>query len=538
VTSSSASPGAFCGRCGQPRAPAHAFCVHCGAAADAEPSHDSDPMLGRVIEGRFRIVSCIGQGGMGAVYEAEHTALGKRVAVKVLRADLRSNAELVQRFRREAMVVSRLTDPHTVTVFDYGVVDGLAFIVMEYLRGQDLARVIADAGRLPVARAFAIAHQVCSSLTEAHEVGLVHRDLKPENLFIARAASGEDHVKVLDFGLAKLVGDVLERDDPAAFTTQHGRLMGTPYFMAPEQVRGMPVDARADLYALGALLYRMLTGEYPHRGRTPVEVMESHLSGVFRPLHEVAASAQIELPDGCEALVHRLLLTDAALRPSSAREVAQALSEISRRAQTQAPRLAEWAHGTWEGKRPALEPETDDVTRVELEAYERSLRWGAWRRGALTLAVLGGLAFVAVWTLTAVSPPLRAEVEPNDKVDQANALTPDVELAGYLGRRLVRDQSDRDVFRVEASAGERVRLEVTGVPGLDLILEGFDGGGHVAFKADDGRRGEGERVEAMVPAEGLFVQVREVWVLGTAPTENSTDAYRLRAARPTQTASP
>jgi len=488
-------------------------------------------MLGRVIEGRFRVVACIGQGGMGAVYEAEHIALGKRVAVKVLRADLGSNAELVHRFRREAMVVSRLTDPHTVTVFDYGVADGLAYIVMEYLRGQDLAQVITDAGRLPPARAIAIAQQVCSSLTEAHEVGLVHRDLKPENLFIARAASGEDHVKVLDFGLAKLVGGVLERDDPAAFSTQPGRLVGTPYFIAPEQVRGLTVDARADLYALGALLYRMLTGEYPHRGRTPVEVMESHLSGVFRPLCEVAASFGIALPEGCEALVHRLLSADPARRPASTREVSRALSEISRRAQTQVPPIGAWAHAPSEGKRSALEPETDDVTRAELADYERSLRWGAWRRGVLTLMVLFILAFVGWRTLTTTAPPLRAEVEPNDKVEQANAVTPDVELTGHLGRRVVRDQSDRDVFRVIERAGERVRVEVTGVPGLDLVLEGFDGGGHVVFKADDGRRGEGERIEAMVPAEGLFVQVREVWVLGTSPTENSTDAYRLRAVR-------
>lgn len=515
-----------CARCKAELAAGQAFCARCGTATSASVV-GQDPLIGTVIEGRFRIISRLGQGGMGAVYEAEHTVLGKRVAVKVLRSDLRANAELGQRFRREAMVVSRLTDPHTVTVFDYGVTDGLAYIVMEYLRGEDLARLLDRETRLAPARALAIAHQICSSLAEAHEVGLVHRDLKPENVFIIRAASGEERVKVLDFGLAKLLGGLLDRDDPAAFTTAHGALMGTPYFMAPEQVRGEAIDGRTDLYALGALLYRMIAGEYPHRGRTPVEVLESHLSGVFRPLHELVQVTQVPLPEGCERLVHQLLAVDQKDRPASAFEVSRALVDISTAAAQREREV--WSHTTWEGRKPDLEPDVEGPTRDEIEAFERGMRRSALLRTLTAVFVVAGLAVGGWFFAHRADPPLRREVEPNDKTEQANRVTPGVELSGYLGRRVVRDQSDRDVFRVEAPPGSKVAVELTGVPGLDAVVEGFDGGAHPVFKSDSGKRGEGERVASVVvPEDGLYLLVREVWVLGTPPSENSTDAYVLR----------
>ena len=268
-----------CSACGA-HVPAHnTFCGHCGARWSTNHAHSADRLLGQVVDGRFRIESCLATGGMGAVYRAQHVGIGKKVAIKFLRADLRGQPALAQRLRREAMAVSKLRDIHTITVFDFGVWQGLAYLVMEFLEGADLATFLNKERRIDVRRALVIARQICASLTEAHELGVVHRDLKPENVFLVRSRSGEELVKVLDFGLAKLLdAEPLE----GRFNTADGAILGTPCYMAPEQVAGHEVGIKADLYALGALMYRMVTGSLPFTGRTPLEVFsaqrQAHLS--------------------------------------------------------------------------------------------------------------------------------------------------------------------------------------------------------------------------------------------------------------------
>lgn len=529
-------PGRLCPACRTPVAEGSAFCSRCGAGLTATSGNQADPLIGAVIDNRYRVVERLGQGGMGAIYLAEHVGIGKRVAVKVLRSHLRSQPELVRRFRREALLVSKLTDPHTITVFDFGVWEGLIYLAMEYLRGEDLGRVLDREGRLPPARALAIAHQMCSSLAEAHEIGLVHRDLKPENVYLLRTNNDEEWVKVLDFGLAKTVREAPEGDSPrgeASFQTGHGALLGTPYFMAPEQVRGDPVDARTDIYALGALIYRMLSGEYPHTGRTPLQVLESHLSGVFRPLSESAPG--LRLPDGSEALLRRMLSRDPEGRPGSMREVAEALMTISRRAASstsQPEQAAEWAHQTWEGARPEVAPvqPAEGPTRDEVDRFERSLR----RRGQAAMLVLGlalaGLG-AALWGALRGEAPeaLRQEVEPNDDPAQATPLSEGVEMRGYIGRRLRRETSDRDVYVLRGlGRGSRVRVTLGAVPGLDLVLEGYDKDGRQLFKVNEAPRDEGESLPGtLLEADPLYLVVRELWVQGEMPLENSTDPYML-----------
>ena len=521
-----------CPGCGVRDATGNQYCTGCGRAQTRLPPDFKqgpvDPLIGEVIDGRFRVLSRLGQGGMGTVYLAEHVGIGKRVAVKVLRAELASHSDLPKRFRREAMLVSQLTDAHTIAVFDYGVWRDMAYLVMEYLRGEDLAALLDREGRLPAARAVAIAHQICSSLGEAHAVGLVHRDLKPENVFIMRTSSGDEFIKVLDFGLAKTVQggfDVGSSSD--AFQTAHGAIVGTPYFMSPEQVRGEPVDGRTDLYALGALLYRMIGGDFPHRGLTVMHVLESHLSGVVRPLSELIPSER--LPEGCESLIRRLLSKDKDSRPSGVRETTDALLAVSKRALSQTGADPNWERGTFEGLKPEELDDPAAATRREFARFSADMRRRLRLWWTLVLmAIVGTGAVVSAYVYDRPAPILRSEVEPNDETNTATRLTVGAEMSAYIGRRLRRDVSDRDVYDLQADPGAEVSASVSGVPGMDLVLEGYGKDGEMTFRADAFKAGEGEgMMSVVVPKSGLYLIVREVWVQYQTPTENSTDAYNL-----------
>ncbi|HWZ92329.1 MAG TPA: protein kinase, partial [Polyangiaceae bacterium] len=169
-----------------------------------DPGHLADPLIGMIIAERYRIVELIGRGGMGVVYRAEHARIGKLMALKLLTGELSRDPQQVARFKREALLASKLSHPNTVQVFDFGRSDTLVYLAMELLRGEDLAKIIRREGALGVERSAKIVIQICSSLAEAHDKGIVHRDLKPENIIIVKGQSGEDVVKVLDFGLAQL----------------------------------------------------------------------------------------------------------------------------------------------------------------------------------------------------------------------------------------------------------------------------------------------------------------------------------------------
>src|SRR5512133_71392 len=208
-----------------------------------------DRMPGRLLGGRYRIVSRLGEGGMGAVYLCAHEVLGRRYAVKVLRPDLATDAELAERFRNEAIAASRIGGENVVDVLDFGAEeDGALYYVMEALEGRSLGALIRDEGSLPVGRVLEILDQVCRALGAAHARGVVHRDVKPDNVFLVRRDAGAERVKVLDFGISHV---------PAARgaerITRAGALIGTPEYMAPEQATGGAVDARSDVYAAGVL---------------------------------------------------------------------------------------------------------------------------------------------------------------------------------------------------------------------------------------------------------------------------------------------
>ncbi len=227
-----------------------------------------DRLVGRVLGGRYRVMSRLGEGGMGTVYLCEHAVLGRRYAVKVLRTDLSDDPELVERFRNEAIAASRIGGDNVVEVLDFGEDDGAYYYVMEALAGRSLASVILEDGPLEVARALALLDQICRALSAAHARGVVHRDVKPDNVFVERRADGAERAKVIDFGISQVTPEAGK-----GRLTRVGEIIGTPEYMAPEQAAGEVIDHRADVYALGVLAYEMLTGELPILARTPIATL-------------------------------------------------------------------------------------------------------------------------------------------------------------------------------------------------------------------------------------------------------------------------
>jgi len=270
-----------------------------------------DPRLGTVLADRYRIDALLGAGGMGRVYAAEHVLMHKRLAVKVLHRELTSVPDVVARFEREAMAAANIDHPNVAAATDFGrLPDGCVFMVMEYVEGRNLRDEIA-AGPLPVERATAIARQIASALASAHALEIVHRDLKPENVMLVAKGADPDFVKVLDFGIARV--PIAEATDPDSKPiTRAGMVFGTPEYMAPEQALGQVVDGRADLYALGVILYEMLSGVRPFVASSQTGVLGQQLSRAAPPLAERCPGLRV--PHSIEQIALRLLEREASAR--------------------------------------------------------------------------------------------------------------------------------------------------------------------------------------------------------------------------------
>jgi len=249
---------------------------------DDEQSAERDALLGTLLAGRYRIDALIGSGGMGAVYRAKHMHMRKAVAVKVLHKEMTAFPEVVARFEREAVAAGRIEHSHVVSASDFGKLeDGSFYLVLEFIEGQSLAKLVGKVGALSPLRALRITRQIVEALQAAHAVGIVHRDLKPDNVMLVDKDDDPDFVKVLDFGIAKVkVEETVEQ--PAL--TQIGTVFGTPEYMSPEQARGELVDARADLYTVGVILFEMLSGNSPFKDDDLVVVLTRHLTADPPPL--------------------------------------------------------------------------------------------------------------------------------------------------------------------------------------------------------------------------------------------------------------
>jgi len=289
-----------------------------------------DRRVGEVVGGKYRISRFLAAGGMGSVYEAQHTLVKRRFAVKFLHPELARKRDLLTRFQREAESAGGLESENVAAAVDLGVAsDGSPYIVMEYLVGESLEHLLVRDGTLPASRASDLVQQACRGIQAAHEHGIVHRDLKPHNLFVCRREDGTDLVKVLDFGVAKL--EVLEQNSAA---TRTGTVLGTPSYMSPEQARGEKgVGHAADVYALGAILYELLSGKKPHPGESHNAILH-HIS--TQPA--VSLSTVTEgLPAELVAVVMKALAPAAEDRPPSADAFAHALSPWVERKSWPAP---------------------------------------------------------------------------------------------------------------------------------------------------------------------------------------------------------
>jgi eukaryotic-like serine/threonine-protein kinase len=275
---------------------------------------------GAIVAGKLRVIRLIGEGGMGAVYEVEHTFTKHRRALKMLHGQMARSPELVARFLREASAAGRIGNPHIVETFDAGRLDaGEPYLVMELLSGRSLSSVIEEYGRLELGEAIEVIAQACEGIQAAHEAGIVHRDLKPENLFVEQRDGS--FVKILDFGISKFASEHTLSDS----LTVQGSLLGTPFYMPPEQVRGdKDVDHLADVYALGVVLYECIAGKKPFMANTLPHLSLLIHEGKYDPLR----ASRPEVSEELERVVGRAMAKDKSDRFASARELGDALRAV------------------------------------------------------------------------------------------------------------------------------------------------------------------------------------------------------------------
>jgi serine/threonine protein kinase len=286
---------------------------------------DPQSLVGALLGGRYLVERLIGEGGMGAVYQAEHTHMHKRMAIKVLHPEMGRLPEVVARFEREAMAAAHIEHPNVAAATDFGKLDdGSFFLVLEYVEGESL-RDAAGSQPMGLDRALTIAQQMASALSRAHAIGIVHRDLKPENVMLVTRDGRSDFVKILDFGIAKVPIGELGNDarTPGKALTQLGMVYGTPEYMAPEQALGQPVDGRADLYSLGVILFEMVTGARPYNHDSKVTLLGMHVTAPIPLMRERAPD--LHIPASLEAIVHKLLAKESSARYSDAKDLILAL---------------------------------------------------------------------------------------------------------------------------------------------------------------------------------------------------------------------
>src|SRR6185436_3258788 len=293
-------------------------------ASGSLPYLESPSLVGQVLDGRYRIIRKLGEGGMGEVYAAEHVHIEKRFAIKLLRPEIVSNAEAVTRFRQEARSASSFGHRNIIAIEDFGqLADGRIYMCMELLNGAALNDMITQP--MGVDRLLNILIQTGHGLAAAHAKGIIHRDMKPENIFVTIGPNGEDIPKLLDFGIAKVAGN-----DGQNHLTRTGTIFGTPFYMAPEQALGNPVDARTDIYAMGVIMYEVFAGSLPFQGESFMGILTQHITTEPEPVAQRAAKAGRQLPMGIAEIITRCMQKNPAQRYGTMDELVNALIQIYR----------------------------------------------------------------------------------------------------------------------------------------------------------------------------------------------------------------
>ncbi|MEZ4287972.1 MAG: serine/threonine-protein kinase [Polyangiales bacterium] len=366
------------------------YCQNCGAMLDVSGHGQHDPNLGRIIADRYRLVSVIGEGGMGVVYLADQQmgTATRQVAIKLLHPNFNQDPNVVARFHRECETVIQLHHPNTVQFFDFGELDdGAFYLVMEYIEGRSVQQVLDEEGTLDESRVDHLVRQICGSLHEAHNVGIVHRDLKPDNIMLTEIAGQPDFVKVLDFGIAKQSN----RADESSTLTKKGGIVGTPPYMSPEQFSGQPVDKRSDIYSLGVLCYEMLSGRLPFDAKTPWEWATKHLTDPPEPI-----------------------VIDPTRAPISDAKIRTIMAALSKDPDDRPPDALAFLESFTDATKPHPSIHAANLVRYEVEPVRRSRPLWPWLLAGTALGA--AIAAFAFW-------PHDETVEPS-----VNRTTVDVEL--------------------------------------------------------------------------------------------------------------
>ncbi|HEX2691943.1 MAG TPA: protein kinase, partial [Kofleriaceae bacterium] len=370
-----------------------------------------DPRIGGLVDERYKVLEAMASGSMGIVYKAERVPVGKLVAIKFLHAPFANDAEFLARFERETRVMSKLAHPNCVSVVDFGVWDGAPYLVMEYVSGTTL-RALMDNGPLPVKRALALVRQIAAGLAHAHAQGVVHRDVKPANIMISEEIGTGDHVRILDFGLARLRGAV-GRD-----ATQTNVVVGTPNYMAPEQtVGGGLIDARTDIYAVGVVLFEMVCGERPFQADDTLALLGMHRAAPIPQLVD-RMDRDTQLPPGLQDIVEKAMAKSPGDRFQSAIELAEAIDqvggallvgangntgEIAVRRSPEAMKSVATA--------PTVLDPSDAAEVIAPPVQRRATSRRSFRGALVSLAILLGGAGAAVWWFQLRSPGTKAVVD-------------------------------------------------------------------------------------------------------------------------------
>ena len=437
----------------------------------ATSAFDPLTLVGTVLDGRYELLAHLASGGMGAVFRARHVHLRKDVAVKVLRPELSAAPDLVERFRREAEIASAVEHDNLVHVTDFGTSeDGLLFLVMDLLTGENLFEVLRRERVLPPPRAVSLLWQMCAGLEAAHQHGVVHRDLKPENVFLARTATGREVLKLLDFGIAKFARVQGES------STQTGIVVGTPEYLSPEQAMGLPVDARADVYTVGLIAFRMLTGHHPFRADDARGLLLQQASAPVPLL--VDANPELQAWPALCAAVARACEKDPAARPASAAELGQLLASALGPAFVVPPGATPSLSSSPPTGRTSPFPVPHETRSEGLRRARRRSRWLV--AGAIVLA--GGLAAGALVGTRALRtrPAERAEAllgagmtdQALEAIDAALASRPDQPALVLLRARALRriPGRRREALDVYASLQASQSLEPEDYTSLAVLL--------------------------------------------------------------------
>ena len=477
-TSTSDRDEAFCAACGHSFGIDQEFCPNDGAQLIKLQS-GPDLLLGRVFDNRYEIRAALGSGGMGTVYRGWQRSVDREVAIKVIHPKLASDRVAAKRFLREARLSSRLNQANIVNVYDFGQSeDGILYIVMEMLRGHTLSQELENP--LPLRRIATIARQICDALDAAHAHDIIHRDLKPGNIMLLDEPPGRDAIKVLDFGVAKsLVSE-------SSQMTRTDLLVGTPLYMAPEQIRGKPTDGRSDLYSLGCILYQMACGQPPFLSENVNLTLAMHIRAPLPQLPPYVASA-------LAALIERLLDKNPETRIATARAVHAAFDDIvdDNRAPSE-PELARVRH-----KPPATTSSVDQVVIVPVESTGAPTN----RRWWLASLAVGAVAVVAVVATIVLSRTNNVEgAKPSDAIEVVPAaldagsrpeIASDASVAERRGvldaAETARDASTRraigraqlrtvDAGAAPAADGKRLRDAgaVVDRPDADIVMPNID----------------------------------------------------------------